>query len=201
MSLRSALKEHWFLIAGIALPVLVVVFFLAARELPRWWVDPPRFDVLFKAIDYSSPRTGGLAMDLRIRDGAVEVVWTAQAKDAYLTLPRLYRWHASDGSLEEIELPSPPHLEPDEKSRATFVAGLEGMRVDTRNPAPDGYEFRSDSGGGSGLFSGLVYHRYREPRLILSRRGRVVALPDAKVNQYGTGATFLGWLVPGDFAR
>jgi len=33
---------HAALVAGISLPIVVVIFFLLATSIPRWLVDPPQ---------------------------------------------------------------------------------------------------------------------------------------------------------------
>jgi hypothetical protein len=59
MSIAKSLRDNAALVAGILLPVLVVILFLLSSWIPRMLVDPPQYDFLYAqdAGYYGSPST------------------------------------------------------------------------------------------------------------------------------------------------
>ena len=58
MKIPEFARQNAALVAGISLPIVVVVFFLLATSVPRLLVDPPRHDFLFVQNDaYSADRS------------------------------------------------------------------------------------------------------------------------------------------------
>jgi len=178
------LKRHGFLIAGVALPLLVVLGFLLARTLPRLWVADPRFDLLYVVRHGNEPRPGTIDRSLSVVDGHVRVRWTRLAENAYFQPAHLYRFHAASGAVEEISLPESPGEVKLEAPVDGAVPGFDGFRVVAGPAAPDGYAFETRSNGGIG------------------KGGRVILLPRTEGELYGSWPVeFLGWLVPGEAGR
>ena len=42
MKIKDFARHNAALVAGISLPIVVVIFFLLATSIPRWLVDPPQ---------------------------------------------------------------------------------------------------------------------------------------------------------------
>ncbi len=49
---RRFVRDNAFLIAAVALPLVVVGFFLLFTAIPRWTVPPPQHDLLFSTTEY-----------------------------------------------------------------------------------------------------------------------------------------------------
>lgn len=196
------LKRNGFLVAGIALPVLVVVIFVLARALPRAWVDDPIHDVLYAVRSSYGAQPHGIDCSLSVVDGRVRARWTKMENPIYQEPPRIYRLHPATGAVEDIPLPEPEGVELPGGSVDLEVPGFEGMRIDRSPRSPDGYEFHEWEGGGSGLLSELLIDRHRRARSVLRKSGRVIVLPRADDAVYGySPVQFLGWLVPVEDAR
>ncbi len=196
------LKRHGFLIAGVALPLLVVLGFLLARTLPRLWVADPRFDLLYVVRHGNEPRPGTIDRSLSVVDGHVRVRWTRLAENAYFQPAHLYRFHAASGAVEEISLPESPGEVKLEAPVDGAVPGFDGFRVVAGPAAPDGYAFETRSNGGSGIFGEVFGHGYRPPQAAIGKGGRVILLPRTEGELYGSWPVeFLGWLVPGEAGR
>ncbi len=198
----SFLKRHGFLIAGVALPILVVVAFVLARTLPRLWVEDPRYDVLYGVRASYGTRSRPVDCDLAVVDGRLRVRWVKMQNPSYQDPPSLYRLHPASGAVEEIPLPEPEDVENLEGTLDLFVAGLEGFRLDRSPRSPDGYEFDESAGGGSGLLGELLVDRNRRARSVIRKGGRVIVLPRTDDAAYGYAPVqFLGWLVPVEEGR
>ncbi len=193
---RGFLKRNGFLIAGVALPVAVVIAFVLARTLPRLWVDDPRYDAVYAV--HSGYGTSSRKVDAHVSvvDGRLRVRWTPTQSPVYQT-PRVYRLHASTEAVDELRLPEPADVDDLAEATDVFVEGLEGFRIETNPRAPDGYEFDGSSGGGSGLLGELLVDRGRRPRGVLRKDGRRIVLPFTDDGTYGYAQVqLLGWLVP-----
>jgi len=198
----SFLKRHGFLIAGVALPILVVVVFVLARTLPRLWVEDPRYDVVYGVRSSFGARSRPVDADLSVVDGRLRVRWQKTQNPIYLDPPRLYRLHPSTEVVEEIPLPEPEDVERLEGTLDLSITGLEGFRIDTSPRSPDGYEFDGSPGGSSGLLSELLVDRNRRARSVIRKGGRVIVLPRTDDAGYGySPVQFLGWLVPVESGR
>jgi hypothetical protein len=198
---ESWLKRNGFLVAGVLLPLLVVLLFVLARTLPRVWVEDPRYDVVYGSrSNYdSTPRTiDGVVTAV---DGRLRVRWTKPEQPTYSGRPLVYRWHAATGQVEVIPVPEPENIATFEATTDLFFPGFEGWRVDPSLRAPDGYEFNSSSRGSSGILTEiLVSPSYREDQVI-RKGGRVIPLPRTDDQSYGYSVEFFGWLVPAEEGR
>lgn len=196
------LKRHGFLIAGVALPLLVVVVFVLARTLPRWWVEDPRYDVVYGTRSDFILRTGPIEGEVTVVDGRLRVAWTYIEYPVVLGRLRLHRLNPATGVVGEIRVPDPEYLSGADGTVALFVPGLEGFRVETNRRSPDGYEFEGAQGGSGGLLGEILVDHNRRARNVIRKGGRVIVLPDSNDGSYGfTPMEFLGWLVPVEAAR
>lgn len=194
---RGFLKRHGFLIAGVALPVLVVVGFVLARTLPRLWVADPLHDVLYVVRSAYGSHPGTVDGALQVVDGRLRVHWSKLTNQAYAQTFHVFRLHPPTGAVVEVGVPEPEHPDALEGAIDLQVGGLEGFRIDTSPRAPDGYEFDCGSGGSTGLMNEVFIHRYRGPRCVIRKSGRVMVLPRTDGDSYGyPPVQFLGWLVP-----
>jgi hypothetical protein len=195
-------KRHGFLVAGVALPLLVVVGFALARTLPRIWVAPPRFDLVYAVRTGYDAQPKKIDRTLSVVEGRLHAVWTKVDNTVYPQPLHLYRLHASTSEAEEIHVPEPPAGDALETPADLFVPGLEGLRIDTSSRSPDGYAFENRTSDGGGPLGEILGQRYRGPRGAISKGGRVILLPMADAEPYGySPAQFLGWLVPAESAR
>jgi hypothetical protein len=190
-------QRHGFLIAGIALPLIVVVGFALARALPRIWVAAPKFDLLYAVRTGYDAQPRKIDRTLSVVDGRLHVVWTKVDNTIYPQPLHLYRFHASTGEAEEIHVPEPQAGDALEKPWGLVVPGLDAFQVDTSSRSPDGYAFEERSSDGGGPLGEIFGHRYRGPRAAISKGGRVILLPMVDGEAYGySPVQFLGWLAP-----
>ena len=200
--MTSLLKRHGFVIAGVALPLLVVVAFAVARTLPRLLVDDPRYDLVYSAVTGYPGQPHNVNCEISSVDGRVRARWSRSKGPVYSATVHVYRLHPATGAMEELETPEPKNLDALEGTQDLFFAGLDGVRLDTSPRAPDGYEFDNSYSGGSGVFGGLFYDHSRGPRARIKKDGRVVMLPRTNQAVYGYDqVTFIGWVIPVEGGR
>ena len=193
MAIGKLLRENAALAIGILLPVVVVVFFLAATYVPRLLVDPPQYDFLF-AQDYNySGQQSRWRYEIDIDERSklrIRVFLTEP--DKYAPRARLFRYEHLSGNVREISLALPETAEGAEAGIIIEVPEFSSEVIDTRRVAPDGYELLEPRRGG-GDFLGLFYRSTRRG-LAIGKHGAVVAVPSGNDLGYYR-ARFLGWIV------
>lgn len=206
--MKSFLRENPTIAFGLGLPLLLVVVFLLISGIPTLLVDPPQHDVLY-ATEYYNHQEG---VQIAVVDGKVQVSYRGLVQDNYGSLvragqiPRLWRYYAKTGAVQEIALVLPPGLSsanatPAEQGNALIttpidVPDLERLVVDSSSIAPDGYEFSTGSDRySSNVFGGLFYSSRYRYQATLSKDGRSVRLPNADNYYYRQQTRFIGWVV------
>lgn len=191
------LRRHAFVIAGVALPVVVLVALALARGLPRLLVEDPRYDLLYSIVGTYSEAPHTTSCEIAAVDGRLRVRWRRTEQPAYSHPPRVYRLDPVTGEARELTVPEPDDLATFDGTLDLFLGGLEDVRIDTSPRAPDGYEFETSYSGGSGLFGELFSHGSRGPRSKVEKDGRVIAVQPTNQAPYGyETVTFLGWAIP-----
>lgn len=193
-------KENLVLLAGVALPVLMMAGFLIASSLPRTLGDPPQYDLVFFVDDYNSSNGANLpaTVHLVVKEGTLVAQYVPAVGDnAYGYWKKIYRYEAATGTVREIPFGFPADLSNITALREEPVSGLEGVRLDTRLQAPDGYELASDEYRGNGLIGDLFW-RNGTGRPRLRNGASSVPLELASDTQYYTygNIQFLGWVLP-----
>jgi hypothetical protein len=196
------LKRHGFVIAGVALPVLVALAFVLARLATRYYVAEPRYDVVYQVAGGYAEIPTALVCDVAPVDGRLRARWVRVEQAMYTTAPRVFRLDPAQGEPIELSVPRPDDLAAVGDSRDLFVAGLEDVRIDSGAIAPDGYAFETSWSGGGGLFGEIFGRGSRGPRTPVHKNGRRIEVPQARELPYGYGTlSFLGWCIPVEETR
>lgn len=201
VGMRAFIRENPTIAFGLGLPLLLVGVFLLISGIPALLVAPPQYDVLF-ATEYFNAANG---VHITVVDRKVRVVY--QGGSPGYQNPRLWRYFAKTGALQEIAIPLPPGLvplapgavTPELAARITpiDVPDVANLTVDSASIAPDGYQFSAGTTDyGRDILTGLFfYSRYRD-EAILRKDGRSIRLPRAGDGfYYGASARFIGWVV------
>lgn len=212
----SWIRQNPFVVAALALPLLVIGFFLAATAIPALLVDDPQHDLLF-AVQHHDSSGGEFTLRYKVVDG--QLSGEAQLKPAnhYSGYQRLYRFDASDQSVREISPKIPEatrgalrerhghnainNSDADARTKPNqveefVVAELSSEQLSTNTIAPDGYVFDNQYRGRRGLFGELFGVGSGRYTLAISKQGRTVGLRTQIQQYYFGNATFLGWVTP-----
>lgn len=197
------LRNNPALATGIALPLLLVIFFLLAGWLPQFFVDPPKYGVLF-ATNYYDSNNG---VKLEVVDGKLSARFVGM-RTSYFNKPRLYRYDPAKAELKEItfdildSIPKQPDNVTPTEEQAKLITALsipeaEALKLYTPETAPDGYVFVSGGyyRGGSPFLGEIFYSSSRyDYTPSLHKRGRIVKirLPSDDTNSYNI--KLLGWI-------
>jgi len=181
------------------MPIVVVILFLAATYVPRFFVDPPQYDFLFSDQGGGAISRWSYAVDVddqqRVRAHAL---W--QGSEGYRTRARLFIYEHEVGRVREIRMPLPeaPAMAEQEPQAVVRVAvdipALRDLIVDERRVAPDGYEFSEPEHRGRGGL-GLFYSG-RPAHPTISKNGAVVKIDLPHERSYYNSIRFHGWVLP-----
>jgi len=188
------LRENAFLVAAVALPLVVVGFFLAATAIPRWRVPPPAYDLLLRTtghVDQTRPR---VAAEFAVRDGRIEATVRGLPANGYPQVPKLFLVDHQTLNVREIPVDLPANLSETDPPVTVPVSALAGRRVIAETRAPDGYEFKSGGYRSTGLVGGLFGMGSTNEKVTLVNRGRVVPI-SFSLNDYSNSVSFVGWVL------
>ncbi len=200
IGMKSFFRDNPTIAFGLALPVLLVVVFLLGSGIPTLLVAPPKYDVLF-ATDYYSDQQG---LQMAVVGQQLRLSFRGPAQRG--RLPRLWRYYAKTGAVQEIGIVLPSSLAAAGEtgteaptsmtSVAVAVPDLQGVVVDSSSIAPDGYAFNSASDRyPDRIFGGLFYSSRYHHQVRLEKNGRRVRLPYAGNDYYRHSTRFIGWVV------
>ena len=193
MKIPEFARQNAALVAGISLPIVVVVFFLLATSVPRLLVDPPRHDFLFVQNDAYSADRSRLRHEIDIDENHhLRIRAFLRRKDQYAPRARLFVFEHETANVREISLSIPEIAEGTETGVMVEVPALKDQFIDTHRIAPDGYEVTGPGSNRYGLF-GLFYGRNRRG-LSYGKNGAVFPVPASR-DSYGYGTRFLAWVI------
>jgi hypothetical protein len=184
-----------FLVAAVALPLLVAAFFLVAVTVPRWTVAAPNHDLLVRVQRYGGPPSA-TALDLQVENGTVVTTVRPVPKDSYPSRWTLLLVDPLAQSVREIPLDVPTDMAADAPPLRRPVAGLAGVTVSADPVAPDGYRLQPPPTRGPGILGGIFGMGRSEPRMVLVKQGRTVRIdvPQAEMDPYGP-VHVVGWVI------
>ncbi len=188
--LGTFLKENAVLVAGIALPLMLVVLFTVARAIPEKNVPDPQYRAVYAVQSYYSGYTYNFKID---DDGKLDVTFNAPPQDNSYTDPnqqkaKVFIFDGAKNKTEEAELDLPT-MDKGTKSVKIPVTKFDTLTL-ASGEAPDGYKFRDESYSGSSLITELFTYRNRRiPRAIV-KEGREIPLENQSYGNF----TFIGWV-------
>ena len=186
------LRENPMIAASILLPLIVVVFFLLATALPKMFVDPPGYSLLFTVPDYT-PRSPEIEIRYSVNEGRLRVQ-AYNSDTSYRNTPRLYLFDHEKRVTREIPFDLPVSKDSFDNGDEIEVPELRDQQILTDYTAPDGYEIHGPGYRNDNLVTALFGGR-RHKSLTIHKSGAVFEIPHPGTNSYYYNVTFLGWLV------
>ena len=194
---RGFLRDNFFLVAAVSLPLIVVAFFLASSAIPAWFVSPPVYDLVFRADDAYNQVNPRMAVDFNVRDAKVEATVRAVPANTYQPRPVLFLFDHTTMMVRAIPFELPDNLVEGDPPRTIVIDALAGRPVLAQGAAPDGYRLESRSQRGPGIVGEVFGMSRYTSEASLVNKGRVIsiALPAPFQNTYSPVYP-VGWLAP-----
>jgi len=191
------LRENAFLVAAIALPVLVGLFFVIASSVPRWTVPDPAFDLVMRAARPYDATPSRVIVNFDVRDGRVRATVRPAPDQGYVQVWALLYFDHRTMTVRELPVDLPTSLLPGEEERVVEIEALANVQVSSQATAPDGYTLENDPTRSPGLVGDLFGVRRSRQGAALVNGGRIVRveLPSPFQSPYQSVAYGVGWVL------
>jgi hypothetical protein len=186
-------RQNAFLVAAVSLPVVVVVFFVLAAAVPRWTVPPPAYDLVLRGNSYDQP-VQRVMVEFDVRDGRVQATVRVVPANMYPSRATLFLFDHRTMKVSRIAV-EVPDMKEGEPPRTFVVPALAKLRVLATATAPDGYELKFRSRGGTGIVGDLFGMGHYDRNVSLVNRGRVVSVALPPPYEYYSPVSALGWVI------
>jgi hypothetical protein len=191
---KGFLLDNLFLVAAVALPVVVVGFFLIATAVPRWLVPPPRYDLVLR-VSGIYDQTRRIAVDYTVRDGRVEATVRPIPANGNAQPWMLFIFDHQSMNVREIPVDLPSTLAESDPPRTIAVSALAGRQVVAQAKAPDGYQFETRPYRNSGIVGEIFGMNRYEQNTSLVNGGPVVRISLPAPYEYQAPVSAIGWVV------
>ena len=187
------LRDNAFLVAAVALPLVIVGLFLLITAIPRWTVPPPAYDLLVRTSEYEHP-SPTVFVDFVVRDGRLHASLRQAEPNSYAPGAKLWLFDHATMNTREIAIDLPRELGPGESTRLVPIGPLAGRRAVSDPRAPDGYELQNRTQRGTGLLGDLFGMGRSGESVSLVNRGRVIPVRTSLPHSYQS-PQFVAWLI------
>ncbi len=193
---RDFIKEHFVLVAGIALPLILIVVFSLARMVTDAAVDPPQYKAVYAQRDPNTYGNGKFNYQVG-QDGQLQVTWAGNAsypgqekQPPVMARSYVVVFNPADNSRQQYVFEVPDS----QKAGTIAVNGqMPALKIEPGNTAPDGYTYNTDD---RDYYRNGVFHeifggnRYYNDRFAIRKNGKSVPLP---VQDRYAQFDFIGW--------
>ncbi|PID41873.1 MAG: hypothetical protein CSA52_01870 [Gammaproteobacteria bacterium] len=196
------LKDNLVLIAGIVLPVLLVIGFLILSAVPKAMFPPPQYDFLLVGYRYDNQIVRDYHVGFEVREGVVTGRVTPKREGVedfrFRQRASLFLYRADEQRFEEVPYDLPDNLEELKKSVTFPVRKLQNLSFSSNLISPDGFQFDYYGRRSSSGLLGEIFGMGRRYGYILSKEGSSFELPPVAVQTgyyYSDNLSFIGWVV------
>ncbi|MCB1839190.1 MAG: hypothetical protein H6858_00780 [Rhodospirillales bacterium] len=190
--MKGFLKEHFVLMIGVSLPLILSLIFFLSANLPFETISPPQYAFVF-AQDFYYRNNPNYPYQLVVNEQkALELHYSPPEKDNMSwTAPMLFLCDPKSKKVEKIDL---PQFDAKEAVVVPFPA-LKDKQFDPSLTSPDGFTFRTEYQGSGNLMTELFGGGYSgRSRIILSKDGHDFPIKTDAPYYYGQG-DLIGWVV------
>ena len=193
---KNFIKENLVLIMGLALPLLLMVVFMASTMFPLGPTTPPKYSMVFSMQNYQINNSNGpFSVNFVVKDGVLKAQFTRNASNNYYGLSKLYIYDAETKKVRDLSFGLPADADAIKTTREDVVEATKNMKLDTNLQAPDGYELSYDGYSRSGLFNDIFWSGgSRETRLRNGHSSVKLMGSDGNMNFYYGSVQFIGWV-------
>lgn len=202
MSSTNFIKQNFALVLGLALPALLMVFFLVSTMIPQSLSDPPKHSLVFSIHDYPNNYQSPVNLRLYVKDGKLTAQYTKIVQNSpnnyYTGWKKLYLFDASTQKVRELTFGFPSEPEKIEGMREEVVEATKDLKLDTTTESPDGYSLSHEGYSRSGLFNDIFWGGGYSSEARLRKGASSVKLvgPNDRSYFYYGNVEFIGWVVP-----
>ena len=200
MADKNFFKDNFVLVVGLALPVVLMIGFMIAASVPKTLSNPPKYDVVFWASDYQYNKSLPVTVNLVVKDGTLKAQYTKVADPKYPnnSWVKLYRFSVKDQTVEELSFGYPDDMDSITGTREDTVEATKNLKLNTKQPSPDGFEFTYENYRHGGLVNEVLFGfggSRGDLRLRNGPNSVIIKSPNNTTSFSSYNAQFLGWVV------
>lgn len=182
-------KENFALVAGIALPLVLIVLFFAAGKVTQSTVPDPQYDAVIVTNYY--PEATNNPWDISVHNGNI-VIKEKAVKEGVTPRTQKPDFYVLDHkTMATRKLAIDLSKAKDGSIDSPALAKINESRIDGNRTSPDGYTFEYNYRSGGGIFNELFFDsRYRR-RYVLRNGVRTIPI---KSDRYYYKTEVLGWV-------
>lgn len=193
--MRNFVKNNIVLIVGACLPILVLILFGLATVLPAFFVEPPKYDVLF-ATGYFDSSNG---LKFSVVNGRFEAHYHCNSfcNSNVYSLQKFYIFNVKTRTVKEMSVP-PPVIMQDNKvtDQPILIPELNSLYIDTSIKSPDGYQLDLNRNDNDNMLGFLFFGSHYNSDLAMSKNGYIVVIPMSANKPLYYNLKFIGWIIP-----
>jgi len=185
-----SIRQDPALIAGIGLPLLLVILFSVASLLPQWMVRTPRYDLYYvvnAGTAYKKTVSGEL--DIKVVNGKIKAQYRVLDQKPMYRTPRLYVFHARTLTSEEIPLDLSVENFP-QWQEIPIPAPYNKAHIQPGTTSPDGYSFVDERSASREWF---LFFRLMNNHASIKKDGRSISLQPNRDDLFIRNIDILGW--------
>ncbi len=197
------IRENLVLVAGIVLPVLLIIGFLILAHLPKAMLTPPQYDFLVVGYRYDHQHQRNYYLSFEIKNNKLQGIVTP--KDNTSTYHNrqhasLFLYNLAEDRFTEISYRLPEEVDNLEQQTFFAIPELERHEFSENLVSPDGYRFEYLGHRGRGGLLGEIFGmgRRHTSQYVLTKNSAHVELPFPATQPhyyYSHNLSFLGWIV------
>lgn len=201
MAAGHFIKNNLALIAGIAVPILLVVGFLLTSTMGKMITPAPQHTAYFVLQDHENNDKARQSIDIKVTDDGKIIVTATPVKldsngyPSNVNTDILVSYDAATNTLREHRFSPPTNL----KKGSFTPDAIKDVRLSIEAQAADGYSVIYGNRGSHSIASDIFISRGAEGYRI-RKNGAVYRLPDRSVNGHSNpyynsyyNMRFLGW--------
>lgn len=189
--MKNFIKNNIVLVLGVTLPILLSAVFFVANELPKYFVEDPKYSLLFAGNGYYT----GAPYNFKVEQGKLKLFFTPpqnMSANYKPPVPELYKFDPVKNTVNTIEFSTASFAQ--DAPSEIVLPETESLTVDTSPTAPDGYTFTSSRHYDTDIAMGIFFGRGYSSMTVIEKNRRKVKLPNSAQYPYYYDIHFIGWI-------
>lgn len=186
--MKKSQNNNLPLILGITLPVFVIIIFAIAQYLPRYFINPPQYKLLFATGYYEYTNDQYKNYDISIKDGGIAFAYRKLKSNKQK--PELLIFDPANKKITEIKYNLPDVS--DNKWHNINIPELKNIKVDNNKKSKDGYTFHRNHSDNFNIL-GLFFNIRNKSYYAISKNGYSINIKSDKYRRF-YNIYFIGWI-------
>lgn len=196
----KTVRDLFILLFGVSLPLLLLFGIWGIANYPRYYADPPLYDLIYMTNKY--PHDG---VKVEVIDNKIHLWVTEEAIRKNLPIPRFYRFNSKTELESEIKIPSLSKLVTpagtgkkkddtidENQQKEVIIPEFKNIAVDTNITSRDGYKVEM-SRPMNGIVNLFMINDYKNSLVMRKKLNTILVVREGEDD--ANTIRFLGWVI------